>query len=157
MDAEAISLERVLSSIFRRKGGNGLYTGLFENLDPSQRSILLSAVALKNGELPIIGSVKDLTNWLLITTERLVWSAQKGRNELVLGQIRDAVADFQALDLGPETKAKMQELCLIAMNGIKYRIQLEPGRPLFGTWSVLKNVGARNRHSKKRKLDKQKV
>lgn len=41
----------------------------------------------------------------------------------------------------------MTNLQVITLSGEEYGIELEPGRPLSGTWNVLKNLGARNRHA----------
>ena len=70
---DAEKLKTTLSSIFRRKGANGSYTRLFEDLEPVQKEALLKEAPLQEGELPVIGSVESQDTWLIITTERLVW------------------------------------------------------------------------------------
>jgi len=54
-------LQHISSTIFRRRGENGVYTRLFEDLFPVHREFLLSNVPLHEGELPVIGSV-DVRN-----------------------------------------------------------------------------------------------
>jgi hypothetical protein len=141
------SLKDTWVSIFRRKGADGAYTRLFDNLDPSQRSALLSELKLRKSELPVIGSVQDSDNWLVLTTERLVWSIGGRRREVDAKVIRDARADFKKLQRRGHSKLEMRELQVVTMGKGEYTIELEPGAPLSGTWNILKNLGARNRSS----------
>ncbi|MEW6643055.1 MAG: hypothetical protein AB1586_21300 [Pseudomonadota bacterium] len=144
MTAEA--LKRTWDSIFKRKGGNGAYTRLFESMEPDQRNTLLSGLKPREKELPVIGSSGGPGSWLILTTERLVWTLHGQRHELAAENIRDAVADFKQRRSG-ESKLEMRTLQVITLTGEEYVIELEPGPPLSGTWNVLKNLGARNRHS----------
>jgi hypothetical protein len=141
----AESLKDTWVSIFRRKGGDGTYTRLFDNLDPSQRSILLAELKLHESELAVIGSVQDSSNWLVLTTERLAWSIGGERREVAANAIRDATADLKQLQRSEHTKLGMRRLQVVTMGDGEHSIELEPGRPLSGTWNVLKNLGARNR------------
>jgi hypothetical protein len=140
------SLKNTWESIFRRKGGDGAYTRLFDSLEPGQRSALLSGLKLRKTELPVIGSLRGPESWLVLTTERLVWASHGKRHELAADKIRDAVADFKQLQTS-ESKLDMRTLRVITLTGEEYTIELEPGQPLSGTWNVLKNLGTRNRHT----------
>jgi hypothetical protein len=115
-------------------------------LDRAQKEVLLATIELHDQELPIIGSLLNVDNCLLLTTERLVWYFGGIREILGVEEIRDAVADFNKHNYGPETKHKLNELIIITMVNDKYLMTLEPGAPLFGTWNVLKNLGTRNRN-----------
>jgi hypothetical protein len=141
----AESLKDIWSSIFRRKGGNGAYTRLFDSLESENQVALLTAAGLRQTELPVIGSVQDQNNWLILTTERLVWSTAGKHNELAVEAIRDATADYRQLQRNQRSKLEMQQLQVVTMAGGEYSIELEPGQPLSGTWNVLMNLGARNR------------
>jgi len=141
----AESLKDTWASIFRRKGGDGTYTRLFDNLDRSQRSTLLAEITLRESELPVIGSIQDSSNWLVLTTERLAWSIGGEHREIAAGAVLDATADLEQLQRGDLSKLGMRQLQLVTMGGGQYLIELEPGGPLSGTWNVLKNLGARNR------------
>ena len=144
MTAEA--LKGIWESIFRRKGGDGAYTRLFDGMEPGQRSALLSALKLRETELPVIGSLRGPGSWLILTTERLVWASHGKRHELAAENIGDAAADFSQLQ-NSQSKLEMRTLQVTTLTGEEYTIELEPGQPLSGTWNVLKNLGARNRHA----------
>jgi hypothetical protein len=146
----AESLKDTWASIFRRKGGDGAYTRLFDNLDPSQQSTLVAVFQLRKSEIPVIGSVQDSGNWLVLTTERLAWSIEGERQEVAVEAIRDATADLKQLQRGAQSKLGMRHLQVVTMSDDEYSIDLEPGEPLSGTWNVLKNLGARNRSRAKR-------
>jgi len=141
---DAERLKGTLVAIFRRRGENGRYTQLFDELDALQRNKILAIIKLHQAELPIIGSVLDSGNWLVLTTERLVWSVGSQRREVPADAVRDATADFEELQHS-SGKLEMGKLQVVTVSGAAYPIELEPGAPLSGTWSVLKNLGARNR------------
>jgi len=141
------SLKNFWSAIFRRNGADGTYTRLFDNLNAAQRSELLMRGALRDTELPVIGSFEDASNWLILTTERLVWSVRGGRHDIVVDAIQDATADFRRLQLSGLTKLEMRELEIKTLQGDEYSIALECGAPLIGTWNVLKHLGRRNRRA----------
>ena len=145
MTAAAQSLKSTWESIFRRKGGDGVYTRLFDSLEPGQRSTLLSALELREAELPVIGSIRGPNSWLLLTTERLTWAIAGRRHELAAEIIHDTTADLKGLQDSGKSKLEMRTLQVITLAGEEYTIDLEPGQPLSGTWNVLKNLGARNR------------
>jgi len=141
----AESLKNTWTSIFRRKGGDGAYTRLFDNLDPSQRSTLLAEFKLNESELPVIGSIQDSSNWLVLTTERLAWSIEGKRREVAAIVIRDATADLKHLQLRDHSKLETKQLQIVTMGDGEHSIELEPGAPLSGVWNILKNLGTRNR------------
>jgi hypothetical protein len=101
--------------------------------------------------LPVIGSIESTRDWLILTTERLAWSAGGQRHELATNIIRDATADLRNLQRGGRSKIEIRELSVLTFDGREYCITLEPGSPLVGTWNVLKNIGARNRHAIERR------
>ena len=136
----------ILSSIFRRRGANGTYTRLFDNLDVLQKERLLSTIELRDDELSVIGSMPNADNCALLTTRRLVWYFEGARRCVLMEDIRDVVADFNKHNYGSDTKQKLNELIVVTMDRGKQLITLELGAPLFGTWNVLKNVGSVNRN-----------
>jgi hypothetical protein len=138
--------KEVLSSIFRRKGGDGAYTRLFDSLDREQRDLLLTTIELHDRELPIIGSVPNVDYCFLLTTERLVWYFGGARHSLQIEELRDAVADFNKHNYGTETKSRLNELVIVTMENDRHLVALEPGKPLFGVWNTLKNLGRTNRN-----------
>src|SRR6266566_7983350 len=90
-------LKSTLSAIYKRKGCDGRYMRLFENLDSPQKEALLKQVHLAEMELPVIGSAQREDKWLLLTTDRIVWRSGDETESLNVKDIRDAVADFRKL------------------------------------------------------------
>ena len=142
---EAEQLKNTLTSIFKRRGHDGNYTRLFENLEPAHRETLLSKIELERSELPVIGSVEGYDNWLIITTERVVWHSAGREQSLRVRDIQDVVADFQGLVATGRKKEEMRELQVLCANGERQTLELEAGAPLMGVWNALKNLGTRNR------------
>lgn len=138
-------LKSTLSAVFKRKGCDGRYTRLFENLDSPQKEALLKQVHLAETELPVIGSAEREDQWLLLTTARIIWRSGDKTESLNVKDIRDTVADLRKLVATGRRKDKMRELQVLTMNGEQRIIELEEGAPLMGVWNVLKNLGARNR------------
>ncbi|TWT14054.1 hypothetical protein [Reyranella sp. CPCC 100927] len=140
-------LKHSLTSIFRRKGGDGAYTRLFDNLEPSQQGVLLSAISLRPSELPVIGSLQTSNDWLVLTTERLVWCLGGNRLELAVEMIGDATVDLASLQRRGIGKMEMRELHVMTTTDERHVVELEAGAPFFGAWNVLKNLGVRNRNA----------
>ncbi len=138
-------LKSTLSAIFKRKGRDGRYTRLFENLESVQKDALLNEVRLNEGELPVIGSTEAQDKWLLLTTARITWRLGGKTENLNVEDVRDAVADFRKLMATGRRKDQMRELQILTMNGEQHTIEVEEGAPLMGVWNALKNLGARNR------------
>jgi len=149
MSVSVEDLKHTWESIFRRKGGNGVYTRLFDDMSREQQDALLGAVRLQETEVPVIGSFRGPDRWLILTSQRLVWSARGQRFELDVQTIRDATADLRHL-ANSQSKLEMESLQVATLSGAEYAIELESGPPLSGTWNVLKNLGVRNRNANER-------
>jgi hypothetical protein len=145
---EQENLKSTLSAIFNRKGRDGRYTRLFENMEASQKLDLLKEINLDNDELPVIGSIENQFKWLLITTKRIQWQNGTEVQTLDVKLIRDAVVDFhKSMALGCK-KDQMQELIIKTINGMQYSIKVDEGAPFIGVWNALKYLGTRNRQHK---------
>jgi hypothetical protein len=142
-------LKSTLSAIFKRKGGNGRYTRLFENLEPSQKDALVNELPLRGGELPVIGSVESRDKWLLITTERIVWRLEGETHTLAVRDIQHVAADLRKLVATGRRKEHMRELQLKTMSDELLTVEVEEGAPLMGVWNALLNLCARNRRAAK--------
>lgn len=139
-------MKEVWESIYRRRGGNGAYTRLFEDLEQSQQATLLAGLAQRDAELPVIGSLMSGDNWLILSTERLVWCADGKRSELPLLALRDTHVDRGALRTGPSGKTTLDRIEIVTFDEGEHVIRVEPGPPFFGFLNVLKNIGTRNRN-----------
>jgi len=134
---EAEKLKNTLAAIFQRKGHDGRYTRIFENLEPSQQDVLLRMVLLNSGELPVIGSFESEGNWLVITTERIVWRSQGKIQNLSIHDIWHVKADLLKMVATGIRKHELHELQVETVSHENQTIELEEGAPLIGVWNAL--------------------
>ena len=144
----AESVKDSWSAIFRRKGANGTHTRLFDSLEPPQQALLLKALGtLRKTELPVIGSAHRLDNWLVLTTERLIWCIEGNRKELDVYDI-GAVKPDETESMRDKQNMKRLEVETVShkryLSNARYLIELDAGEPLFGVWHILLNIGRRN-------------
>jgi hypothetical protein len=145
---EPEKLKNTLSSIFSRKGANGRYTRIFDDLEATQQRFLLDKVQLNPDELAIIGSAEGSETWFLLTTQRIVWRL-RGRDEmLALHEVLHAKADFPKMANAGIQKSELRELQIETATRASVSLEVEEGAPLSGLWNVLLNLGARNRQKK---------
>ena len=145
---EAEKLKSTLSSIFRRKGANGQFTRLFEDLEPLQKEALLKKTPLHAGELPIIGSAESQETWLIVTTDRIVWRLKGKTQTLSVRDVRHVKADLHKMVARGINMQRLRELQIETIGNAECTIEAEEGAPLIGVWNALKNLGARNRQKK---------
>ncbi len=146
---ESEKLKGTLSAIFERKGRDGRYTRLFENLEPSQQEALLKEVSLNAGELPVIGSVESQGTWLVVTTERIVWRLRSQTRTVFVHDVWHVRADLPRMVATGVRKDQLRELEIETVGHEHCTIEVEEGAPLMGVWNALMNLGARNRRTEK--------
>lgn len=136
----AESLKDTWASIFRRRGRNGNHTRLFDNLDVGQKYILQREFSSAGTELPVVASVQNSANWFVMTTERLVWSIDGNRGEIATRLVEGVMPGTN------QRKREMSKLLIKTPYG-DHLIELEPGSPLVGVWSILLHLSGRNRRA----------
>jgi hypothetical protein len=146
---EAEKLKSTLTAIFKRKGQDGRYTRLFENLEPSQRESLLKEISLHVGELPVIGSAESHDTWLIVTTDRIVWRLKGKTQTLSVDDVWHVKADLPKMVATGVRKHQLRELQVETVAHEQRTIEVEEGAPLMGVWNALMNLGARNRRTEK--------
>lgn len=146
---EAEKLKSTLTAIFKRKGHDGHYTRLFENLEPSQRDALLKEVSLHAGELPVIGSAEGQDTWLIVTTERIVWRLKGKTQTLSIDDVWHVKVDLPKMVATGARKHQLRELQIETVAHEQRTIEVEEGAALMGVWNALMNLGARNRRTEK--------
>jgi len=135
-------LKDTLSAVFKRKGRDGRYTRLFDNLDEAQKDALRKEVPLEEGELPVIGSVESGETWLLLTTRRMVWRRKNQKQSLANAEIRSTMPDLNKFG---RDKHHLRELQIRVGQKSQHTIEIEEGVPFYGVWNALNNLSARNR------------
>ena len=68
-----------LDGLYRRASSDGAYTRIFDALGTTQRRFLVEVAPLRDDEFAVIGSVNPSSSWMLLTTQRLFWSAGGNR------------------------------------------------------------------------------
>ena len=137
-------LRDIIRSIYRRKGGKGVTLRLFDDLGSAERHLLLEKAALGIDDIPVIGLFIDEDNWLLLSTEYLLWCTSGKTHRVCTSCIADANVDLGELRMSKLSMADCATLQVITKSGKHYRIEVEAGRPLSGLWNVLKFLGRRS-------------
>jgi hypothetical protein len=136
-----------LGWVFRRTGAPGQSTRAFSELPEADQLRLRTSASVAPGEVPVLAhNTTDQNEWVVLTTERLVWSTS-GRIESVrCADIREATIDSVSLrDAGSAGKAGLRTLAIVMANGQVRHIDVEPGPPFSGFWNVVKTIADGNR------------
>jgi hypothetical protein len=137
---------QIIVSVFLRKGREGQQTKLFENLSTDAKNAVLSKAALGPDEEPVIACFDRTNGWFLVTTERLIWTSSGGLNALSILQVDYVEDNFEAAyrrwlaaDDRENRNPKMEidELELVAVDGCRAAVTLEPGYPFHGLSNAL--------------------
>ena len=128
------SLVKRITRQFGGEAGYGANCRPFADLTDSQQLALLSRFSLEAQELPALGVAPPAGPWLLVTTVRI--SYDDGRHRWVqpaanLGHVSRATGQ------NASRKQDWSVLELDFHNGVRERIQVEPGKPYFGLWNAL--------------------
>lgn len=133
-----IASRRSISSIFHRKGGEGRLTTLFDHLPEYERRALERKVPLSEGEKPAIAYFESDGCWCLLTNYRLVWQEMDGMHEVGIMQLRRVTHDMHySVQRGHLDRSLWRELNIETTDDRKLTLNLEPGKPFIGLWSVL--------------------
>lgn len=138
-------LQRLLQ-IFERTGDRGAYTRPFAELPAAVQIQLMEQVMVHSDELLVIACFRDPTEWVLLTTERVVIRQAAEVVTLPWSELKDATADIahanRMLAMGPAGKLALSRLTLVRHTGEALEVELEAGRPFFGFWNVLKSIAS---------------
>jgi hypothetical protein len=155
IEQDAATRKSVLSSIFRRNGGDGNCTKLVEELDADKKNIILEAIKLQASELPVIGSIENSNDWFLLTTERVLWSVDGNKGEVPIESIVEVRSDMGTLRQGgAQMKNPLRRLEIGTVGNQRYSMNVEPGAPCFAILAVLINVTRRNQARRLQTVEK---
>ncbi len=126
----------ILLSIFRRKGGEGLYTEVITDKNKFKYALILSS--LKDDEEGLIIYFKNELNWFLLSNQRIVITQQVITTVISNDDIVEVSLDLagQAEDR-IINKAEFTRLIVSDIRNRKHKIQLEKGDPYWGIFQVL--------------------
>jgi hypothetical protein len=150
LDIDARSRKNVWSAIFRRKGGRGLYTKLFDELTAQEQQVVISLAGLDlRSELPVFTSVSYGETWAVFTTRRLVFGEGNSPKQIALCDIVNVELDKGDLkSLGISAKQLISSLLVTTKDGKQSKVHFEGGSSLGAILNILNNVIARNRRSR---------
>lgn len=133
-----IASRRSICSIFRRKGGEGRLTMLYENLPVFEQRSLESNINFADGEKPAIAYFESEGSWCLLTNHRLIWRDLNSRQEVAIMELGRVTHDMHySVQRGEMDRLLWRELNVETADGRTLVLQMEPGKPFVGFWSVL--------------------
>lgn len=133
-----IASRRSVSSIFSRKGGEGRLTKLYANLPEFEQRALEKKVKFAEGEKPAIAYFESDGCWCLLTNYRVVWQDLISQHEVGIMELRRVYHDMHvSVQRGQLDRSLWRDLNIETTDNRKLTLQMEPGKPFIGFWSVL--------------------
>lgn len=131
----------VLLAIFHRRGGSGLYTKPFSELNIDAQSHICEAIRLASDEAPIIACYRSSEEWYLITGRSIYVRTTLGYRRVGVEEIND-VSDalVESVRRGATGKESLSVLRLILGSGETMFLETEPGKPYVAVWNLLKSL-----------------
>ena len=143
-NTQSVATKERISQIFLRKGGEGVYTRLFENLPVSQQEMLMQKVPLEEDEVPLIGGYKNQQEYILLTSIRIAWQCEEAYANLLVTEVVDAMVDFDEMVVRGLNMSTVKEIQIKTKVSGNLILKMEAGAPLVGVWNVLLHFGWRN-------------
>ena len=134
----------VLLSIFKRKGGEGLFTKIIT--DENKINYFNQLALLEKDETPLICFKEDDLNWLSLTDKRILES-RGGVLTIIslLDLIETSLAVQEELKNKVVSKESFTKLALRDNKGKRYILQIEKGEPYQGLYQVFHHIALKNR------------
>lgn len=133
----------VLLAIFRRKGGEGLFTKIMNEGNKFQYVNQLSN--LSEDEEALICYKKNEHNWLLLTTNRIIAEYDDVKLSLLLSDLREVSPDLKGEAINwIINREGFTRLLLKDFNGKDTIITLETGKPFQGMFQLLHYIASQN-------------
>jgi len=130
-------IRRILLRDFRRRGGGGGSTRPFDESDSDIREILLNAVQMRRDEFPVIACVLGRTNWVLLTTQRVMIDQRNRHLGFDLTEIEDCDFDTRRMR-GPEDKHRLDRMEIHTRDGQVVEVELGCGAEFYRFWSTIR-------------------
>lgn len=139
-------------AIFKRKGGEGIHTKIIKHADDEDCQSWIAL--LEENEKPLLISFLDMSNWLLLTDNRIITS---GGGTVELLYLTDVI------EVGPALREEMQcsitdkhkftRLKIKTRSNTYFTCSLEQGEPYAGVYQVLHFIATCNGNDSKSTVD----
>lgn len=126
----------ILLAIFKRKGGEGIFTKVINNITkyPCDSE-------LEEGEEGIVYFYKDDDNWFLLTNQRIINNRNNTYYSIFLSDLSSVTLDLQrGYRDGVKEKQNFTLLSLEDNQKKKYLFEVEQGTPYFGIYQILSYI-----------------
>jgi len=128
-------------SIFKRKGGEGLFTKIITDQNRSRFPDQLSH--LGEGEKPLLCYRQDDSNWLLISNKRILQERSGSKLSLSFADLRRVGFAFrEELHNNILSKSEYTRIAVTDNSGKTYILQIEKGEPFKGVFQMLHYIVA---------------
>lgn len=133
------SLKKLLISIFKRKGGEGKNTFLFDNISSNNQELISSTLKdIEENEYGVLVYLVDENNHFIITTKRII---EKNNGIIIsLNHSELKLADISLLKqykIGAKSK-KGFEIITLKFTNNEHDLMVEPDNPYWGLLNVLR-------------------
>ncbi|WP_345989857.1 hypothetical protein AAEU33_19830 [Chryseobacterium sp. Chry.R1] len=130
-------------SIFKRKGGEGIKTKIINRDNENQFKALFSN--LSDQEKPLITFFENISNWILLTNNRIIINKQDSFSFVKIDEIIEVVPALkEELKNGIYQKNNFTKLKLGLKNNDNVILDLEQGLPYKGLYQVLHFIKSDN-------------
>lgn len=129
---------------FRRSGEDGEATRVFDAFPPDVQTRLIDLADLREGEMPAVATYRSDTEWMLVTSDRVIWPDDGVLGSMSLTEVEDATVLTRDL-LAAGSKGKVEKVTVVTVDGRQVPVRVEAGRPLSGVWNAMKMVANWNR------------
>ncbi|MDC8102989.1 hypothetical protein ACNFU2_20600 [Chryseobacterium sp. PTM-20240506] len=130
-------------SIFKRKGGEGIKTKIINRDNENQFKTLFSN--LSDQEKPLITFFENISNWILLTNNRIIINKQDSFSFVKIDEIIEVVPALkEELKNDIYLKNNFTKLKLGLKNNDNVILDLEQGLPYEGLYQVLHFIKSDN-------------
>jgi len=126
----------VIQSIFRRKGGEGVYTKIINDENITDYSNVLTL--LPEDEKGLIIFFEGIENWLLLTEKRTLSLKNKTYSSIFHTDLVEVSMDIQEeFRNGIKDKNAFTRLLAVDINNKTHLLKIENGQPYHGVYQIL--------------------
>lgn len=130
---------------FRRSGEDGESTRVFGAFPAEVQARLTDLADVGATEVPAVATFRNDTEWMLVTSDRVIWPEDGGVASMSLTEVKDATVIPRDL-LAAGGKGKVEKVTVVTGDNQQVPIRVEAGRPLSGVWNAMKMVANWNRN-----------